>query len=92
MDIVEEYIKKITLLSNLSRADILKRIGILKNESKDLSNIGALFKIKNELGLDFYVKEIQKYDDIETTKEQKHGKKKRKSAKDVREAILNGLS
>jgi len=55
MDIVEEYIEKIKLLSSLSREEILERIKQIKEEHKGLNDIGAVYTLKNELGIKFSV-------------------------------------
>ncbi len=63
MDIVEEYIEKIILHSKLSREEVLELLRQKKEENKGLSDIGALFAIKKDLGLDFSVKERYVYDE-----------------------------
>lgn len=54
--IIEEYIEKISLRSGHSEEEILKKITQKKKEKKGMTDIGALYAIKNELGLDFSIK------------------------------------
>lgn len=54
--IIEEYIEKITLHSDHSKEEILKKITQKKEENNGMTDIGALYTIKNELGLDFSIK------------------------------------
>ncbi|MFX1281909.1 MAG: hypothetical protein ACFFA3_21350 [Promethearchaeota archaeon] len=61
MDIIEEYIEKIILHSSHSREDILKRIKQIKEEHEGLTDIGAVYRLKKELGFDFSVK-LRKHD------------------------------
>lgn len=57
--IIEEFIEKITLHSDHSKEEILKKITQNKEENKGMTDIGALYMIKNELGLDFSIKPME---------------------------------
>jgi len=63
--ILEKYIEKISLLTDYSREEILKKARQKKQEHKGITDIGALYMIKNELdisGIFDYVDFLSKED------------------------------
>lgn len=80
MDIVEEYIKKIVSLSNLTKDEILKRVMRKKEGNKGLTDIGAIFMIKSELGLDFTIKPRSIYYDADRALKEEAEEQEKKEA------------